>query len=655
MTDAADLGLVPPSPAKTTAASLGLAPPQGPSVGERMLTGITDPLVGMGQMAAHMGVVTPTGGMPEFGGFVTLDPLAKTEDIDKAVRQREETYQARRKAAGQKGSDVARGIGELLTGIGLSAPMMAIGPEAGAGTLSRIGYGLLSGAGAGAITGAAEPVAKSGSFIPEKSGQIASGALFGGLLGGIAGGIESAVLHFLTPSEDRIAQQATDAVVRRLNQDAKSGGPTAEDALKIVAERQKSGVPMVLADVGGENTKALAGYVSRQPGESRSIARTALNERDKAAAQRLTQSVSQYVSDGGSAYETTQALLKARSQSARPLYQRAEALQGIWSPRLQQFLDDPEVRRGLARGYRLERLDALAENRPFDPTQIGIELDAEGNVKLLRVPNLRVLDMGKRGLDAMIADQRDTITGRLSALGRSLENVRKAYVGEIDGLDTSGVYRAARDAWAGPSASLDAVKFGRSIFNRNPEETAAELAQMSGSDKEFVRLGVADILRERIAKTGFGGNEARALIKNAWTRAQLRPIFKSDQEFDKFVDAVMAEHTMAETTSRLIRGSQTAERVAEDTSAETRAMASAAGLAHSIASGRPIAALRYVYQLRRDLGLKPNEKLNEAVAKLLFSANPRFFKPTPKPSSLPYSATTLGDIMGTMSGGLMGR
>ena len=55
------------------------------------------------------------------------------------------------------------------------------------------------------------------------------------------------------------------------------------------------------------------------------------------------------------------------------------------------------------------------------------------------------------------------------------------------------------------------------------------------------RLGVADMLRERIAKTGFTGDESRAIVKNAWTREQLRPIVKSEEEFNKFVEAVMFE------------------------------------------------------------------------------------------------------------------
>lgn len=607
-----------------------------PSFMENVGTGLMDRLYGALQLAARM---------PEYGEssrsftypaseMPSADRGEGIKYVDAKVKAREQQIQK------EGGGGWGRVAGNVLGDIGLTAPLMAVGgPAAG---MARVGQAALQGAAGGAVSGALTP-ATAQNFGGEKAGQIALGGAVGGVVGGALGGIESAVRSFMTPATDKVAKQATDAVVRRITQDAKAGGPTADDALRQVAEWQKAGKPMTLTDVGGENTLALGGHVGRAPGESRAVARSFLDQRDRGASERLNQDVSGFVSGGPSAFQTTQALLSARSQAARPLYQQAESLQGIWSPRLQQFIEEPDVKRGLARGLRLERLDALAENRPFSPTAMGIDLDAEGNVLIKKVPNLRVLDMGKRGLDAMIADERDAITGRLSALGRSLDGVKRSYVSEIDGLDTSGVYRSAREAWGGPSTSLDSVRFGRTIFNRSPEETADHLAGLGANDQEFARLGVADVLRERIAKTGFGGNEARAVIKNPWTREQLRPLFQSEQQFDRFVDAVTAEHRMAEVTTKVMRGSQTAERAAEDAAGTMRSMASAGGLMHSLVTLHPVTALRHAAQLYRDLGIGNNEKLNEAVAKLLFGTHPKFFEaqPASRPASS-YAAPAAG-------------
>lgn len=604
------------------------APPAATAtVASRIGTGAADPFYGAAQIGARM---------PQEGDL--LSPYAGTADpervkaVDTAVQTREAEYQKTRGSEAGK-RDFWRGVGEFASDTAITAPLMVIPGGPAAKALARVGKSALGGALGGGIAGSLEPVT-SGEFGGTKALQTGGGLVAGGVLGGVLGGIESAVVSFMRPAADRVDQQATEAVVRRLQQDAKAGGPTADDALKAVADWQSRGKPVVLADVGGENVQGLAGQVARQPGESRAIAKTTLEGRSKTEGARLKADVEQFVASGPSAYQSTQALLAARSQAARPLYQQAEALQGVWSPRLQSFLEEPDVKKGLARGFHMERLEALAENRPFDPTQMGIDLDAEGNILIRRVPNLRVLDMGKRGLDAMIADERDAVTGRLSAMGRSLSMVQRAYVAELDDLDKSGVYRAARDAWGGPSRSLDAVKLGRSVFNRNPEEMAADVARATPNDREFIRLGVADVLRERIAKVGFGGNEARAIVRNDWMKQQLAPLFRSAEDYDKFVDSVMAEHMMAETRNTVLKGSQTAGRIAEDRAGDLRTVASSAGLAHSIFSGNIISGIRHAAQIWRDLGLRPDEKLNAAVARLLFSSEPKFTAPPPPRTSV---------------------
>ena len=202
----------------------------------------------------------------------------------------------------------------------------------------------------------------------------------------------------------------------------------------------------------------------------------------------------------------------------------------------------------------------MAEGRPITATQMGIDLDTEGNISIIKTPNMRLVDMARQGLDAMIADERNDITGRLSARGVALSKVRQAYVGEIETLDRSGLYKKGREIWGGYSKSLDSVRLGRTIFQRPPPEIAEEFSKLSPSDKEFYRIGVADMVKERMAKTGLSGDEAKALIKNPWMRDQLKPIFKSSKDFEEFVDSVMQERLMFETKQMALGGSQTAAR-----------------------------------------------------------------------------------------------
>ena len=68
------------------------------------------------------------------------------------------------------------------------------------------------------------------------------------------------------------------------------------------------------------------------------------------------------------------------------------------------------------------------------------------------------------------------------------------------------------------------------------------------------------MLKERLAKAGLSGDEAKQLIKNPWMRDQLRPFFKDGDDFGKFVDAVTAESKMFQTRFETLGGSATAKR-----------------------------------------------------------------------------------------------
>jgi uncharacterized protein (DUF697 family) len=365
--------------------------------------------------------------------------------------------------------------------------------------------------------------------------------------------------------------------------------------------------------------RGLAGNVARAPGPSQALAKQFLNARDEAAAARLEQDIADHVHSGPSAYRTTETLLRARSAAATPLYDDVRTLEHIWSPRLQEFLEHPLLQKGLQHGYRLESEDALAEGRKLSTTTLGIDLDIDGNIKLVDKPNMRLLDMAKRGLDKMVADERNEITGRLTADGRSLEKVRKAFVDEIDGLDTKGIYKKAREAWSGPSASMDAVRFGKTLLSsrRTEEEVTDAVGRLSPNDKEFARLGLADDMRLRLGGSGLSGDEAKQLINTKNIRDRMRPLFKTREDYDDFIKDVFDENAMFETRRAHLGGSQSQERLAEE--AAGAQWSNLGHITHQVMTGHPFRAAITTWKMYRDLGLKPNPELNEKIAQILFT------------------------------------
>ena len=80
---------------------------------------------------------------------------------------------------------------------------------------------------------------------------------------------------------------------------------------------------------------------------------------------------------------------------------------GVWSPAIGQALKFPEVQAGIKEGLTQERLNAFGENRPFNATEYAITgKDVNGEPVVSSVPNMKLLDTAKTGLDSMIEGEK---------------------------------------------------------------------------------------------------------------------------------------------------------------------------------------------------------------------------------------------------------
>lgn len=583
---------------------VGLAdglPPSEPSFGEEVLKGVTDPIRGGAQLLKH------TTGI----GAATAQPSS-------------EGAQKEKKAAGSADSDEMT-PGRMLGGFMASAPAGLGAASALEAAAPRIITPMTKAIAAGGVGGALQPATEGDDYWHEKRTQIGEGMVmgYGFSMGGklVSKGLEG-VGGWLSSRYPEAAENAAVAqVLKRMELDTKyNGAPNAQEMLDLVDAANARGKPEALIDQAGPNLVSLGGRAVRSPGESKAIAEGFLNKRDQGAPQRLDADVSQHIYSGPMMYDTIDGLIKGRSAAARPLYQETDKLQGIWSPRLEQFIVDPDIRKGMAHGYVLERRAALAEGREFNPTQMGIDLDAEGNIKLLRKPNMRVLDMAKQGLDKMIADSRDKVTGRPTADTVSLQEVKRAYVAELDALDKNGVYRKAREAWAGKSAAIDAVKAGNSVFSNSPDENRAMARAASPSDLEFMRIGMADKVLEKLSRSGLTSDESKAVMRSDWVKRQMQPLFKTEDDFNRYVESVLSEQKMASSKAAMTGGSPTAGRVAEDQSSGLMGLLQqGAKITKSAVQGNLLGVVGEFWRMNRDIGKKPNPAIDEHIAKLLFS------------------------------------
>ena len=243
----------------------------------------------------------------------------------------------------------------------------------------------------------------------------------------------------------------------------------------------------------------------------------------------------------------------------------------VWSPRLQQFLNDPIIQQGIGRGFQLERLDALAQGRPFNPTEYAITGTAEdGSPVLSSVPNMRSLDVAKQGLDDIVGNSRDQLTGRLSAFGRAVDGVRRSFLNELDKLNPD--YAAARQAYSTPSVGLEALREGRKIFSKDPEDISADVQRFgAGSpDHDLYLTGAAQAIKNKVLGARDVSNMATPVAGNELNRMRISAAIADPQKSQNYLDALDAISTAAQTKNTLLGNSATAKRLAAQQAETTR-------------------------------------------------------------------------------------
>ncbi len=297
----------------------------------------------------------------------------------------------------------------------------------------------------------------------------------------------------------------------------------------------------------------------------------------------------------------------------------ANAPGAVWSPRLQQFLDEPLIKAGLQRGREIERLDALSEARPVHLDEYAVVgVDPNGDWKIGAVPTFRLLKVAKQGLDSMVEAERVPLTGRLNERGVAIDKVRRQYLAELDRLNPD--YKPARDAWSGATSSIAALQYGRDIFKRGAghyaEDVVQRAAEMTPNEKEFAKVGIAAKMREDVLNVADAGDESKALANSRGARERLRPFFDSQEAAGNFLDFVDRERQMFQTNQNVMGGPLTAERLAEDRSKVSGGMHIAQAGAHALAHN-PLGVVRSLLRAKTELGATSSPELNAQIAKTI--------------------------------------
>lgn len=296
----------------------------------------------------------------------------------------------------------------------------------------------------------------------------------------------------------------------------------------------------------------------------------------------------------------------------------------VWNPRIQQFLEDPDIKAGIHRGWEMERNTALGKGRALNTTEYAITgFEPDGAPIVSKVPTFKLLQVAKEGLDAMLEGEqyRDKFTGALNKFGNSLKDKSTGYLQELDKANPD--YRPAREQWSGDTANMRALKTGQTALKNKPEINARLAADMTESERESAKLGLAQTLREVANDKGPLAGEFNTIAGTQYgaegNRARIAPFFNDAAELDRFVKSTGREQTKARTANRVLRGSQTAGRLAEDESPISGKDIAHAGIAGAL--GHKTTLLNRIVDMSQNAwDRRGNPRTNAEIARILGNA-----------------------------------
>jgi hypothetical protein len=492
-------------------------------------------------------------------------------DMGKAYDDRLQAYRGDQKSF-QDEYPASAIAGEIAGAVLSPAAKLGAGYLARGGTtMGRMGRGALVGSGFGGAYGAGN--AEGG--VRERAEGAATGAAIGAGAGALAVPFADAVSGVTRKMVQSLLDRygRTEPAQRKvMDAIAKSNGGDTRAAMAMVKDALKAGDDLSIADVGGINAQRQARAVANIPGESSQIADDFVAQRVAGRGGRLQDAADNLAPN--KLFENLDELTKAQRLQSRPLYDEAFNSDKFvrWDERLQQFLDDPIVQQGLKRGIRIQQLESLADNVPFNPSSYAIKnFNKAGDPIISQTANLRAMDAAKRGLDDILEGYRDKTTGKLvlDDMGRAIEKVRKSLVAKLDDITTDSktgrsAYKEARAAYAGPAAAKEALNKGRQFVRGDAEITKKMLNDMSPQNQEMFRIGARRAISDLISTdTQAAINKFADKKQGLWFK--LRTVFPDAESFGKFKSGVETELKRAQ-LERIItpRGGSQTTPLAED-------------------------------------------------------------------------------------------
>ena len=411
------------------------------------------------------------------------------------------------------------------------------GAVAGAGTATEGERG--SGAGSGALMGTAL-----GTAIPVAMRTGKSGYNW----------LKERLMPTPQGIQDRASQKMLDAL--------RQAQLTPQQIEAVMKKDASMRVPSTIANVDPAMVD-LAEAVAQRVGSGRQVVAKTLGEQKQGIRERTYDQVKKGLKPGDY-YADEDRLVKELRDFAGSAYDDAYNVGSVRDPKIMTILEQPEVKSVYDLARQIANGEAnLAKVRGQDPSKFKLEplyiADAEGNIKVASVPDVRTLDYMKRAMDAMIKSGYSSTDATVKTQATTLKGMRNELRDRLKAVVPE--YDTALTKYAGDMEVIDAMRTGMEKFRGMDHEEVAKLVKgMSPSEKEAFRTGVARDIYGQIMNPSTSRNSAQNIIGSPEMQQKLMPLFDDPAHFKLFKAALERESQLFNQANSILANSSTARR-----------------------------------------------------------------------------------------------
>lgn len=408
------------------------------------------------------------------------------------VRQAIEAAQAEHPAAYRAG-EVGGALATLpLTGELNVARGMGIGARTARASATGAAYGGVSGAGEG--EGAADTLAQGakGAVVGAGAGLVAAPVIAG--IANAGGRVAQVVRGVVNPEAEAARRVGT-----ALGTDSPGVAQPMAAAAHVIERGNTGGVPLVLADTGGETTRALARSSANTSPEGRQALQEATGPRFQNEADRFEQTIGNLTGRGTPDAVIARDQLEALArQQNRPAYARAYAAgdRPVISPELERLMGHPDVEDAMRSAVRNGKGYAINEGHGGFNSRVEVTPDGRVNFGsgasgVPTYPNVQYWDYVQRELSN--AEGKAVRSGANTEATR-IGGARRALNAELDNIVPQfGDARRGAATFFGADNALEA---GQNFVRSTMENTEARqaMARMSPAERQLFSQGFASDL-----------------------------------------------------------------------------------------------------------------------------------------------------------------